>query len=74
MQRKPVAPAPRITSEQLADLRAALDVTGSDIAKFCDVMKVEALPDLTQEQYTAAQRLLAKKLSKAKPQALEAAE
>jgi hypothetical protein len=37
-------------------------------------MKVEALPDLTQEQYTAAQRLLAKKLSKAKPQALEAAE
>lgn len=74
IQRKAPVAAPKITPDQLADLRVALDVTGSDIAQFCDFMKVESLPDLSQEQYGAAQRLLAKKLAKAKPQKLEAAE
>lgn len=53
-----------ITEEQIATVRDQIDATGSDIEKFCRHMGVEALCDLTQDKYTRALEMLARKSRK----------
>lgn len=53
-----------ITEDQIATVRDQIDVTGSDIEKFCRHMGVEALCDLTQDKYTRALEMLARKSRK----------
>jgi hypothetical protein len=40
-----------ITEEQAATIRALCDETGTDIPKFCDLMRVEAIPELPASEY-----------------------
>jgi len=63
-----------ISNEQLLEIRAKLETSGADIAKFCDYLKVEALPDIRKKDYpkalaAIAQRIKAKK--QAKPEAAQ---
>ena len=61
------APRQRITPKQLEELQQRIDATGSDIALFCDYMRVEALADLTPTGLVAAMAALdAKADAKAK--------
>lgn len=61
------APRQRITPKQLEELQQRIDATGSDIALFCDYMRVEALADLTPTGFVAAMAALdAKADAKAK--------
>lgn len=41
----------KITEEQAGIIRALIDETETDIAKFCEVAKVEAIPDITVAQF-----------------------
>jgi hypothetical protein len=51
-----------INAEQVAVLRALLDETSSDTAKFCQVMKVDALPSIPASKFNdAVAKLNAKK-------------
>ena len=50
--------SPLITDEELATLQAKIDDTGSDIALFCEYMRVEALKDLTPKGFKAAMAAL----------------
>lgn len=43
-----------ITEDQLADLSKRLDESGSDLALFCEYMRVGCLKELTQKGYAAA--------------------
>jgi hypothetical protein len=40
-----------ITAEQAATIRALIEETETDIQKFCELMKVESVPDLMASQY-----------------------
>jgi len=58
-----------ISAEQLAEIRAKLESSGSDIERFCKYMAVEALPDIRKNDYpkalaAIAQALKAKKKAK----------
>lgn len=53
-----------ITQEQLAELQALIDATGSDTAALCKHYKVAALVDLSPEKYAAAISVLEKKAAK----------
>ena len=47
-----------ISEQQLIELREKIEVTGADIAKFCSVFEIEALPDLPASEFDEAiQRL-----------------
>lgn len=50
-----------ISEGQSANLRSLIEETGTDIAKFCAYMKVEAVPDITVSQYQRAVTMLEKK-------------
>jgi hypothetical protein len=51
-----------ITEEQAATIRALCDETGTDIPKFCDLMRVESIPELpASEYYRVIKSLKAKK-------------
>lgn len=59
--------SPGITDEQLAELQTLIDETSTDIALFCDYMRVDALKLLTHKGYEAAKAALkAKAASKGK--------
>jgi hypothetical protein len=66
---KPVSGG-NISEAQLVELRRLIDQTETDIAKFCDTFKIEALPMLPAGAYDAATKSmhikLARKLSEAK--------
>lgn len=53
-----------ITDEQAKTIRDLIDATGSDIEKFCRVMKVEAVPDIAMTQYGKAISMLEAKRKK----------
>lgn len=63
----PEEESPQITDEQLATLQEKIDATGTDIALFCEYMRVDALRDLTNKGFTAAMAALDAK-AKAKAQ------
>lgn len=63
----PEEESPQITSEQMATLQGKIDETGTDIALFCEYMRVDALRDLTHKGFTAAMAALEAK-AKAKAQ------
>jgi len=48
----------RINDEQLQTLRRLIEETQSDIAKFCQLGKIEALPDMLVRDFDPAVRLL----------------
>ena len=48
----------RINEEQLQTLRRLIEETQSDIAKFCQLGKIEALPDMLVRDFDPAVRLL----------------
>lgn len=50
----PEEESPQITDEQLATLQAKIDATETDIALFCEYMRVDSLKDLTIKGFTAA--------------------
>lgn len=50
--------AERINEEQLQTLRRLIEETQSDIAKFCQLGKIEALPDMLVRDFEPAIRLL----------------
>jgi hypothetical protein len=52
---------PPITKEQLAELIRLADEVGADKAKFCEVMDVEAMPDIRQSQFELAKQQLNRK-------------
>jgi len=51
----------RITDEQAATLKARLQATGSDVAKFCQALGVTDVDSMPATKYSAADRMLAKK-------------
>lgn len=51
----------RINEEQIQTLRRLIEETQSDIAKFCQLGKIEALPDMLSRDYEPAVRLLNEK-------------
>lgn len=60
-----------IDEDQLATLQKLVSDSGTDIEKFCDYLKVEALPDLRRSQFENARIALEAKVKakkKAKPQ------
>jgi hypothetical protein len=54
----PPAVVERINGEQLQTLRRLIEETQSDIAKFCQLGKIEALPDMLARDFEPAVRLL----------------
>lgn len=60
-----------ITPEQLKTLQTLVDESGTDIAKFCDYLRIEALPDLRQSQFENARVALAVKVKKQRKTAKE---
>lgn len=50
-----------ITDEQAGTVRALIDETGTDIEKFCQYLKVEAIPDIRQSQFGRVIAMLEKK-------------
>lgn len=56
-----------IDAEQVAVLRAMLDETNSDTAKFCQVMKVDALPSIPASKFDDAVAKLNAKKQRAQP-------
>lgn len=60
-----------ITPEQLKALQTLVDESGTDIAKFCDYLRIEALPDLRQSQFENARVALAVKVKKQRKTAKE---
>lgn len=53
-----------ITTEQVIKLRDLIDEAGADIEKFCQFMKVPALPDIRQSQFQRAVNALEAKRAK----------
>lgn len=51
-----------ISEEQAAEIRALIDRTETDIAKFCNYFKVDAIPDLSVRQFDRAISSLKSKL------------
>lgn len=56
-----------ISQQQLEEVRAKLDTSGSDIEAFCKYLKVDALPDIRKRDYPKALAAIAQKI-KAKKQ------
>lgn len=54
-----------ISAEQLEGIRKKIEESGADIAKFCELLKVEALPDIRKSQHSTAIGLLDAKIKKA---------
>lgn len=50
-----------ITEEQAATVRALIEETNSDIEKFCQYLKVDAIPDIRQSQFGRVIAMLEKK-------------
>lgn len=50
-----------INAEQLATIRRLIDETETDIAKFCELGKIDALPDMPAKDFASAVRLLEQK-------------
>ncbi len=59
--RVPDEPLERINEAQLNRLRDLLEQTESDVAKFCELGRFEALPDMLAKDFDAAIRLLEQK-------------
>lgn len=55
------APQERISQEQLQTLRTLIEETKSDIEKFCQLGKIEALPDMLARDFESAINLLNQK-------------
>lgn len=53
-----------ISAEQVATIRRLIDEVGADIEKFCQFMKVPALPDIRQSQFQRAVNALEAKRAK----------
>lgn len=53
-----------ITEEQAAAIRSLIDETGTDIARFCDFLKVDAIPDIPASQFGKAMQALEAKRRK----------
>jgi hypothetical protein len=65
----------KITEEQLRELRGLIEAADADVEKFCNHMKVDALPDILQKNYPRAIGALAKKTkAAAKPRKAEVVE
>lgn len=64
----------KISEEQVAALQDLIDQTGTDNAKFCKAMKVEAVADILVKDYGQADKLLRQKLTKATAAAAAPAE
>lgn len=54
-------PEKKINADQLATIRRLIDETNSDIQKFCELGRIEALPDMPARQFDSAVRLLEQK-------------
>lgn len=54
-------PEKKISADQLATIRRLIEETNSDIQKFCEIGKIEALPDMPARQFDSAVRLLEQK-------------
>lgn len=54
----------RIDAEQVKTILALLDETDSDIEKFCQMGKIDAIPDMLANQFDSAVRLLNQKKAK----------
>lgn len=54
----------KINEAQVTRLRALLEETGSDVAKFCEIGKLDALPDMLAADFDDAVRLLETKKRK----------
>lgn len=61
---KTAVPVDTITTEQLATLRKKIEATDSDIAAFCGIFRIEALPDMQARDFTRAVALLDKKATR----------
>lgn len=59
--RVPDEPLERINEAQLKRLRDLLEQTESDVAKFCELGRFDALPDMLAKDFDAAIRLLEQK-------------
>jgi hypothetical protein len=59
--RKSEGPAEPIGKDQVAKVLALVEETGTDIAKFCQYLGVEAVPDITTGQLPRALAMLEKK-------------
>jgi hypothetical protein len=57
----PPADDDQITEEQAATVRDLIEETNSDIEKFCQYLKVEAIPDIRQSQFGRVIAMLEKK-------------
>lgn len=55
-----------IDEAQAQTIRKLVEDTNTDIARFCNYMQVEAIPDITAAQYTRAIAMLEKKRGEAK--------
>lgn len=56
-----------ITDEQRDELQALLESTGSDAAKFCEYIKVDALSDIRRSKFEAAKKIIITKAKQKKP-------
>lgn len=54
-----------IDQNQLQEIRDLIAETDSDVAKFCEMFKIKALPDLTKRDLPRARNLLTQKKSRA---------
>lgn len=53
-----------ITPDQVKTILALLEETDSDVAKFCEIGKIDAVPDMLASQFDGAVRLLNQKKAK----------
>lgn len=58
------APPEKVNDAQVKRLRDLLAETDSDVEKFCDLGRIEALPDMLERDFDAAIRLLEQKKAK----------
>lgn len=63
-----------ISQEQLEEIRAKLETSGSDVARFCKYMNVEALPDIRKNDYPKALAAIAQALKAKKAKKTEGAQ
>ena len=57
-------PQDTITEGQAASLKARLEVTGSNVQKFCQMLRVTRIEDLPSSQYAQADKMLTQKEAK----------
>lgn len=61
----PTAPVETVSPGQVKALQAALDNAGDDaVPKFCEVMQIDALPDLPASEYRGAMERIAARVAK----------